>query len=104
MDGGISRLQRLGHDGRINDIRLPFDGTIGSVFTNAGEKGALLSLTGWLTPARIYSVELIHRRGLKLNGEAPTWISAYGSYGLSAYTPAFAGRSLALIDAGAIVG
>jgi prolyl oligopeptidase len=143
MDGGISRLRRLGHDGRVAEIALPFDGTIGSIFTVAGEDGALMSLTGWLTPAGIYSVDtaghvldtgitpkpaidvsayeakrffaaakdgtkipytLIYRKGLKLDGRAPTWISAYGSYGLAAYTPAFAGRTLALADAGAIVG
>jgi prolyl oligopeptidase len=143
MDGGISRLWRLGHDGRVGEIALPFDGTIGSLFTVAGEDGALISLTGWLTPAGIYSVDtaghvldtgitpkpaidvsayeakrffaaakdgtkipytLIYRKGLKLDGRAPTWISAYGSYGLAAYTPAFAGRTLALADAGAIVG
>ena len=143
MDGGISRLRRLGHDGQVGEIALPFDGTIGSLFTVAGEDGALISLTGWLTPAGIYSVDtaghvldtgitpkpaidvgayeakrffaaakdgtkipytLIYRKGLKLNGRAPTWISAYGSYGLAAYTPAFAGRTLALADAGAIVG
>jgi prolyl oligopeptidase len=143
MDGGISRLKRLGHDGQVGDIALPFDGTIGSLFTVAGEDGALISLTGWLTPAGIYSVDaaghvldtgitpkpaidvgayeakrffaaakdgtqipytLIYRKGLKLDGRAPTWISAYGSYGLAAYTPAFAGRTLALADAGAVVG
>ena len=143
MDGGISRLRRLGPDGRVVDIALPFDGTIGSVYTVAGEDGALISLTGWLTPAGIYSVDsaghvadtgitpkpaidvsayeakrffaaakdgtkipytLLYRKGLKLDGRAPTWISAYGSYGLAAYTPAFAGRTLALLDAGAIVG
>jgi prolyl oligopeptidase len=47
---------------------------------------------------------LIYKKGLKLDGRAPTWISAYGSYGAAAYTPSFAGRTLALIDAGAIVG
>ena len=47
---------------------------------------------------------LIYRKGLKLDGRSPAWISAYGSYGAAAYTPAFAGRSLALVDAGAIVG
>jgi prolyl oligopeptidase len=47
---------------------------------------------------------LIHKKGLKLDGSTPAWISAYGSYGSPAYTPAFAGRSLALIDAGFIVG
>jgi prolyl oligopeptidase len=143
MDGGISRLQRLGPDGRVGDIALPFDGTIGSVYTVAKEDGALISLAGWLTPAGIYSVDsgghvvdtgitpkpvidvspyeakrffaaakdgtkipytLIYRKGLTLDGHAPAWISAYGSYGLAAYTPAFAGRTLALVDAGAIVG
>ena len=49
-----------------------------------------------------YSV--IHRKGLKLDGRTPAWISAYGSYGAAAYTPSFAARTLALIDAGAIVG
>jgi prolyl oligopeptidase len=143
MDGGISRLRRLGHDGRVSDIALPFDGTIGSIYTVASEDGALISLAGWLTPAGIYSVDtagkiadtgitpkpaidissyvatrlfaaakdgtkipytVIHRRDLKLDGRAPAWISAYGSYGVAAYTPAFAGRTLALIDAGAVVG
>jgi prolyl oligopeptidase len=143
MDGGISRLQKLGRDGRVSSIALPFDGTIGSVYTEPHEDGALLSLTGWLTPAGIYSVDsagriadtgitpkpaidvsafvtermfasakdgtkipytVIYRKGLKRDGRAPTWISAYGSYGATAYTPAFAGRTLALVDAGAIVG
>jgi prolyl oligopeptidase len=142
MDGGIHRLQRLGHDGRVADIALPFDGTISAVYTEANEDGALISLAGWLTAAGIYSVDaggriadtginpkpsidvsayeakrffatakdgvkipytLIYRKDLKLDGQAPAWISAYGSYGF-AYTPAFAGRTLALVDAGAIVG
>jgi prolyl oligopeptidase len=143
MDGGISRLHRLGRDGHVADVALPFDGTIGSVYAVPDEDGALLSLTGWLTPAGIYSVDaagrvadtgitpkpaidvsayearrffatakdgtkipysLIYRKGLTLDGSAPAWISAYGSYGVPAYTPAFAGRTLALVDAGAIVG
>jgi prolyl oligopeptidase len=143
MDGGISRLQKLGNDGRVTEIALPFEGTIGSAYAVPDEDGALISLTGWLTPAGIYSVDsagrvadtgltpkpdidvsayeakrffaaakdgtkipytLIYRKGVRLDGKAPTWISAYGSYGLAAYTPAFAGRTLALIDAGAIVG
>ena len=143
MDGGISRLQRLGRDHKLADIPLPFDGTIGALFCVANEDGALMSLQGWLTPAGIWSVDLalhladtgitpkpaidvsayetkrffatakdgvripytlIYRKGLKQTGSNPTWISAYGSYGIAAYTPTFAGRTLALIDAGAIVG
>jgi prolyl oligopeptidase len=47
---------------------------------------------------------LIFRKGLKRDGAAPAWICAYGSYGSPGYTPSFAGRTLALIDAGFVVG
>jgi prolyl oligopeptidase len=143
MDGGIHRLHRLGRDGKLASIALPFDGTIASLVTAPDSDGALLSLGGWLRPAGIWSVDttgavtdtgitplpdidvaayetvrafatakdgtripytLIHRKGLKRDASHPAWISAYGSYGLSAYTPTFAGRALALVDAGAIVG
>jgi prolyl oligopeptidase len=143
MDGGISRLKRFGSGGKLADIALPFDGTIGAVFAVPHEEGALLSFQGWLNPAGIWSVDagghladtgitpkpnidvsayetkrafaaakdgvkipytLIYRKGTKQDATNPTWISAYGSYGIAAYTPTFAGRTLALVDAGAIVG
>lgn len=143
MDGGISRLQRLSRNGKVVDIALPFDGTVGDVFAVPNENGVLLSLQGWLTPPGIWFVNLaghltetsitpkppidvsvyeakrffatakdgikipytlIYRKGMKQDGSNPTWISAYGSYGLSPYTPRFAGPTLALVDAGAIVG
>lgn len=143
MDGGISRLRRLSRDGRVNDIALPFDGTIGAVAASPSEDGLLISLTGWLTATGVWSVgadgklvdtdltpkppinvsryeakrlyatakdgvkipyTLIYRKGLKLDGQTPAWISAYGSYGSTPYTPSFAGKTLALVDAGFIVG
>ncbi len=143
LDGGISRLRRLGRDGKVSDIALPFDGTMSAPEVSATLDGALFGLTGWLTPADVWSVDatgrltetrltpqpridvsgyqsqhlfattrdgtrvpyiVIHRKGLKLDGSAPAWICAYGSYGLPAYTPSFAGRTLALIDAGFVVG
>ena len=48
--------------------------------------------------------DLVYRKGLKRDGKAPAFISAYGSYGLPGYTPAFNARTLALVDQGAIVG
>jgi prolyl oligopeptidase len=142
MDGGVNRLQRLGRNGQVTEVALPFEGTIGALFAERSEDGTLMSLQGWLAPAGIWSVDsagrvadtgltpkpsidvsayeakryfatakdgvkipytLIYRKGLKQDGTAPTWISAYGSYGFS-MTPSFAGRTLALADAGAIVG
>lgn len=143
MDGGVSRLRRLGRDGRVSEVKLPFDGTLGGVFAEPELDGVLINYTGWLTPAAVYGVSaagavadtgltprpaidtspyettrgfatakdgtkipftLIHRRGLRRDGATPAWISAYGSYGSTAYSPSFAGKTLALVDAGFIVG
>jgi prolyl oligopeptidase len=143
MDGGISRLQLMRHNGRVEEITLPFDGTISALETERTQEGAWFALQGWLTPSDIWAADaqghlkptgltpkppvdvssyetvrafatakdgtkipysLIYKKGLKLDGGTPAWISAYGSYGIPAYTPAFAGRTLALIDAGFIVG
>jgi prolyl oligopeptidase len=143
MDGGIAGLKRLGRDGKVADIALPFDGTLTALATDPTEEGALFSFTGWLSPADIWSVDarhqvaptgltprpaidvsgyqterrfatvrdgtrvpysLIYRKGLKRDGQTPAWISAYGSYGSTGYTPTFRPQTLALIDAGFIVG
>ncbi len=56
MDGGVNRLRRLGPTGAVAEIPLPFDGAIGGVFTNPHEDGALIGLTGWLTPPGIWRV------------------------------------------------
>ena len=142
MDGGLGRLQRLAA-GKLETVPLPFDGTLARVDADSAQDGALLTLSGWLTPTGVWSVDrsgkladtgltprpaidtsaytterrfatakdgtripysLIYRKDLKHDGSAPAFIQAYGSYGAAAYTPAFAGRSLALMDAGAIVG
>jgi prolyl oligopeptidase len=144
MDGGVSRLRRFDPaSGRTTEVALPFDGTIGGVFADPDEPGALIGLTGWLTSSGIWSVDpagrvadtgltprapvdtspyvasrafatardgtkipysLIHRRDTRLDGRAPAFIQAYGSYGAAAYTPTFQGRLFALMDAGAVVG
>ncbi|MEV4781296.1 prolyl oligopeptidase family serine peptidase [Burkholderia sp. LMU1-1-1.1] len=143
MDGGSSRLQRLGNDGKLSDIALPFDGTLRSIEASTDAAGALTILSGWLEPAGIWAVgadgkvadtgitpkpaidtsgytterryatakdgtqipySLIYKKGLKMDGQNPAFISAYGSYGAAAYTPSFAGRALALADQGAIIG
>ena len=143
MDGGLGRLQRLGADGKLADIALPFDGTLATIVADPEAPGALATLSGWLQPTGIWSVgadgvladtgitpkpaidvsaytterryatardgakipySVIYKKGLKMDGKNPAFISAYGSYGAAAYTPAFAGRSLAFVDQGGIVG
>ena len=42
----------LGPDGKVLDIVLPFDGTVGACMPSE-EDGILISLHGWLTPAGI---------------------------------------------------
>jgi prolyl oligopeptidase len=61
-------------------------------------------LFGTATDGTRIPYAIIYKKGLKQDGQTPAWISAYGSYGIAAYTPAYVGRLLALIDAGFIVG
>ena len=142
MDGGISGLRKLA-GGKVVDVALPFDGTIGGVFAEADEDGVLINLSGWLTPTGVYAVDqagkvadtgltpkpnidvsayetkrafasardgvkipytLIYRKGAELDGRNPVWVQAYGSYGAPGYTPSFAGKTLAFIDAGGVIG
>lgn len=142
LDGGISRLRRLGVDGVVREVPLPIEGSICELFATPEEDGVLVSLTSWFVPVSVWSIDaagrardiglnpppdidltpyesrrfhataadgtripvtVLHRRGLRLDGRAPCCVSAYGSYGIAAYTPAFAGRALALLDAGAVL-
>ena len=143
VDGGIGKVQRLGADGKLTSIALPFDGSITDLNADADAEGAVIVQTGWLQPPGIWTIDaagtvadtgitpkpaidtsayvterrfatakdgtqipysLIYKKGLKMDGSNPVFISAYGSYGAIAYTPAFAGKTLALVDQGAIVG
>ena len=61
LDGGLARLKRLGRDGGVREIALPFDGTLSGLTTDAEHEGGLFSFTGWLTPADIWSVDAAGR-------------------------------------------
>jgi prolyl oligopeptidase len=56
MDGGIQRVSRIGHDGRVLPLALPFQGAVSDVFSSADQVGAYLSLVGWLQPGGIWKV------------------------------------------------
>ena len=57
MDGGIGGLRRLAADGKVAEIKLPFDGSIGGLSANLLEEGVLMNFTGWLTPAGVWSAD-----------------------------------------------
>src|SRR5262249_37500537 len=46
-------------------------------------------------------LSIVHRRGMKLDGTAPTWLSVYGSYGIST-EPRFEPRRVAWLESGGI--
>lgn len=54
MDGGYSGLRRLANDGRLQTVKLPFDGSFDSMSTDTREDGAWLLGTGWLLPFTVF--------------------------------------------------
>lgn len=143
LDGGVSRLLRLGEDGKAAEIPLPFEGTLGQLGADPTRPGVVATVTGWLNPSGIWSsgadgvlrdtgitpkpaidvsgftterrfatakdgtripYSLIYKKGIKLDGGNPAFVQAYGSYGASAYMPAFSPRMLALAEQGVVIG
>ncbi|MEO7850906.1 MAG: prolyl oligopeptidase family serine peptidase [Rubrivivax sp.] len=57
MAGGYGSLRRLGNDGRITAVPLPFEGSIEAVNTDTRADGAWRSGTGWLLPFSVFRVD-----------------------------------------------
>ena len=57
MDGGIQRVSRIGRNGTIVPLRLPFEGSVSNVYASPTEDGAYLDLTGWFSPRNTWRVD-----------------------------------------------
>jgi prolyl oligopeptidase len=58
LDGGIGKLRRLSYgSGKVESMKLPFDGAIQSMVTSPTEPGAWLELVGWTKPPLWYSLD-----------------------------------------------
>ena len=58
LDGGLGRLRRLPYNnGAVQSVKLPFDGAIQSLITNAMEPGAWLELTSWTQSPLWYALD-----------------------------------------------
>jgi len=55
MHGGLDRVERLDYaSGARTPVAMPFDGAVYLMRTHPLQAGALLSLEGWTTPAKVY--------------------------------------------------
>jgi prolyl oligopeptidase len=57
FEGGYGSLRRLGYDGTLAPVALPFQGSIFGLGTETDRDGALLSMGSWLRPSSIWSYE-----------------------------------------------
>jgi prolyl oligopeptidase len=89
---------RITADGEVSDTGLVARPTI-DVSAYTTERRYATAKDGVKVP-----YTLIYRKDLKRDGANPVFMSAYGAYGDPTYMPFFAGRQLALVEAGAIVG
>ncbi len=56
LDGGVGRIRRLGADGKITPIALPFEGTVSSIYADTEHDGAWLQLQNWVRPPAVFQV------------------------------------------------
>lgn len=56
LDGGVGRVRRLGADGKVTPIALPFEGTIGSTYADTEHDGVWFQLQSWVRPATVFQV------------------------------------------------
>jgi prolyl oligopeptidase len=54
MDGGYNGLRRLSNDGRLQVVKLPFEGSFDSISTSTRQDGAWLPGTSWLLPFTVF--------------------------------------------------
>jgi prolyl oligopeptidase len=57
LDGGYHSLRKLGRDGKLGDVALPFDGSISGLSANTLRDGCHLDGTGWLMPLTAFRHE-----------------------------------------------
>ncbi len=57
MDGGPQRLRRLSKDGKLSDIKMPFEAGIYSIFGNVNRPGLDMVLGGWLQHRAIWNYD-----------------------------------------------
>lgn len=57
MDGGPQRLRRLSKDGKLSDIKMPFEAGIYSIFGNINRPGIDMVLSGWLQHRAIWNYD-----------------------------------------------
>lgn len=54
MDGGYHSLRKLGNDGRLAAVALPFEGSIEGINTDTREDGAWIDGAAWLLPFSVF--------------------------------------------------
>ena len=54
MDGGYSALRRLGNDGKLQSVKLPFEGSFDSISTSTRQDGVWMLGTSWLLPFTVF--------------------------------------------------
>jgi prolyl oligopeptidase len=55
FEGGYGSLRRLGYDGALSPVALPFQGSIFGLGTETTRDGALMSMGSWLRPSSVWS-------------------------------------------------
>ncbi|MFZ1990609.1 MAG: prolyl oligopeptidase family serine peptidase, partial [Alphaproteobacteria bacterium] len=57
LDGGVGRVFKLGADGKVGEIALPFEGSVGSGYADVDHDGMWAEIQSWVIPAQLVQID-----------------------------------------------
>ena len=96
LDGGYHAMRRLGRDGKLTPVALPFDGSISGVFASTADDGCYLDGTAWLLPFTSFRHEPASGRTERLGLAPPADVDLSGFEAIRTFATARDGTQVPL--------
>ena len=96
LDGGYHSLRRLTREGKLNDVALPFEGSINGVFASTDDDGCYIDGTAWLLPYTTFSHDPTSGRTERMGIAPPSSLDLAGYEAIRTFATARDGTKVPL--------
>ena len=96
LDGGYHSLRRLTRERKLQDVTLPFEGSISGVFASTDDDGCYLDATAWLMPLTVFRHDPAAGRTERLDITPPSNLDLSGFEAIRTFATARDGTKVPL--------